>query len=835
MKKILLAIPFILILLLLMGCEPTPTQTDFVAPSFSGESSITYEIGDEIPDFSEYFTAFDVVDGDVTASIQIDDSEIDFLNPGTYGLILTVSDLSGNKSVLVVTIVVLDTTAPLITGAIDISYYIGDPAPDYMLGVSAYDFVDGNLTEQIIIDSSQVNLEVPGVYNLEYRVSDLSTNSSSSLVTVTVYRVIDTTLPVLSGVTSITYEIGDELPPYESLIHAIDDVDGDLSTFIIFNQENVNYMSSGTYVVVVTVSDFSGNMAQLEIEVIVDDTLPPGIYGVKDITYYIGQDLPDYLYRVVAIDLADGDLTDEIEINLSQVNLTTPGKYDISYRVVDGKNYQFSVSAKIIVIDLDSVEPINELSIYYINDLHGAIMYESEQMGLARIGNLVLDERSKNPDSTLFIGGGDLLQGTLISNYFNGASTINALNAIGMDAFVLGNHEFDWGFPLVTRYRNPYYIKDQLNSPILGANIFLDGTTTRPDFVDPYTIVQKGNIKVGIIGVMGFGLESSIAVSKIQGYYFANPVHWATYYTEYLRTVEQVDIVLVVLHDNGISTGFNQTMSQLSGNQKVDAVFNGHSHSSYTGTISRSGSTNMPYIQSSSNGKNLGRVRFTLDLGKNITAAAATNLIATSDSRLNVSNVQISTIIGSYEAEIQPLLTEVIMVSGAYMSQSTLSFYMAKLMRIATGSDVAFHNLGGTRAPIMNGQNITVATLYQIFPFDNKIKTTYLTGAQINAFINSSGGAYNDIKNNMTFDSATYYKVATNDYMFDQTYYPFINGINSEDTGILIRDVLEKVLRNQAKNYDSFLLTNPIVLGSSLSQLDVYILKSKDELNTLFA
>ena len=670
MKKILLAIPFILILLLLLGCETTPTQTDFVAPSFSGESSITYEIGDELPDFSEYFTAFDLVDGDVSASIQIDDSEIDFSNPGTYALTLSVSDLSGNTARLIINIFVIDVDNPKILGAVDITYEIGESIPDYLLGVTANDAVDGDLTDHITINSNNVNLDVAGIYNLVYQVTD-------------------------------------------------------------------------------------------------------------------------------------------------------------------GSNRTTTVVVRVIVIDPNYVAPIEVLSIYYINDLHGAITYESEQMGLARIGNLVLDERSKNPDTTLFIGGGDLLQGTLISNYFDGASTINALNGIGMDAFVLGNHEFDWGLNVVTKYRDPLFIEDQVDAPILGANIFLDGTTTRPEFVDPYTIVQKGNVKVGIIGVMGLGLESSIAVSKIQGYYFASPEYWATYYTEYLRTVEQVDIVLVVLHDNGISTGFNQTMSQLSGNQKVDAVFNGHSHSSYTGTISRTGSTNMPYIQSSSNGKNLGRVRLTIDLEKNVTAASVTNLTASIDSRLNVSNAQISSIIGAYEAQIQPLLTEVIMVSGAYMSQSALSFYMAKLMRVATGSDVAFQNLGGTRAPIMDGQNITVATLYQIFPFDNKIKTTYLTGAQINAFINSGGGAYNDIKDDMTFDNAIYYKVATNDYMFDQTYNPFISGIDSEDTGILIRDVLEQVLRNQAEDYDFFLLTNPVVLGSSFNQIDVYILQVKQDLITL--
>ncbi|HBY65954.1 MAG TPA: hypothetical protein DEG42_06235, partial [Acholeplasmataceae bacterium] len=146
MKKILLAIPLIFILLLLIGCEPTPTPTDFVAPSFSGETSITYEIGDELPDFTEYFTAVDLVDGDLSSSINFDDSEINYLVPGTYGLTLSVSDLSGNTSNLVINIYVVDTGNPVILGAIDITYEIGDAVPDYLLGVTAEDAVDGDLT-----------------------------------------------------------------------------------------------------------------------------------------------------------------------------------------------------------------------------------------------------------------------------------------------------------------------------------------------------------------------------------------------------------------------------------------------------------------------------------------------------------------------------------------------------------------------------------------------------------------------------------------------------------------------------------------------------------------
>ena len=56
-----------------------------------------------------------------------------------------------------------------------------------------------------------------------------------------------------------------------------------------------------------------------------------------------------------------------------------------------------------------------------------------------------------------------------------------------------------------------------------------------------------------------------------------------------------------------------------------------------------------------------------------------------------------------------------------------------------------------------------------------------------------------------------YYKVATNDYIFDDVEYPFISGVDPTDTGYLIRDLLEDILREQAKTYPTFRIDRPII------------------------
>jgi 2',3'-cyclic-nucleotide 2'-phosphodiesterase (5'-nucleotidase family) len=48
--------------------------------------------------------------------------------------------------------------------------------------------------------------------------------------------------------------------------------------------------------------------------------------------------------------------------------------------------------------------------------------------------------REENPGGFLYLDAGDAMQGTLISNYFYGASTIEVFNEMGVDAMAVGNH-----------------------------------------------------------------------------------------------------------------------------------------------------------------------------------------------------------------------------------------------------------------------------------------------------------------------------------------------------------------------------------------------------------
>lgn len=642
----------------------------------------------------------------------------------------------------------------------------------------------------------------------------------------------DVNPPIFNGLEDIQYYIGDPIPDFREGVTAIDDVDGDLTQWIEIYADALNVLVPGTYDLRYWVTDNAGNINEKIRKIHVSqapvpDLIAPELGGTRNHVYFIGDPMPDYLAGVYAYDQIDGTLTTSIVVDDSDVHYEIAGVYELIFTVSDKSGNVTSVKVTVTVAPTPDPSAVDTLNIFYINDTHGAILYSGNQMGLSRIGNLVIDEKTLKPYNTLFIAGGDILQGTLVSNYFNGASTIHALNTIGLDAFVLGNHEFDWGLDTVTEYFNPQTTGLKANFPALGANIFLSGTTTRPNHVDAYTIVQKGDVKVGIIGVMGFGLESSIAQSRIDGYYFADPVIWVEHHARELRQNHGVHVVIAVVH--GSSDYTNQGIASLSGDARVDATFNGHSHQLYARFESRSG-VDMPVMQSGANGNNVGKLTLKMNAQKQVTEFQAVNMNASADLRLQSEHPLVKSVIDEYVAIIEPLLNTVIATSSAAYDRYVLTEYMAKLIRMHASADVAFHNYGGTRADITNGQQITVATLYQIFPFDNKIKTSLILGSALKNFISGTSSqnapSYRDGLTYAGIIDSQYYKVATNDYIFDQTGYPFIYGNQVIDTGVLIRDLLEQVMKQQASQYGSFSINHPIVL--SIDRIDYMHILSEE-------
>ena len=76
------------------------------------------------------------------------------------------------------------------------------------------------------------------------------------------------------------------------------------------------------------------------------------------------------------------------------------------------------------------------------------------------------------------------MQGPAISSYFEGKSTVEVFNEIGVDSVAVGNHEFDWGRDALSQRIA------EANFPFLANNIVEDSTGEQPEGIAPYKVFK---------------------------------------------------------------------------------------------------------------------------------------------------------------------------------------------------------------------------------------------------------------------------------------------------------------------------------------------------------
>ncbi len=437
-------------------------------------------------------------------------------------------------------------------------------------------------------------------------------------------------------------------------------------------------------------------------------------------------------------------------------------------------------------------EKVGYFDFYYVNDLHGAILEDGDRMGMAKIGNLLLEKQNANPDHTVILAGGDMVHGGMLAGETFGGAVVELMNMTKFDALVAGNHEFDWGLPMVTRYfleENEHYMAD---FPLLGANIHYKGTDQIAEGIDPYTIIGRGNRSIGVIGTMGEGLESSILATFVEDYEFKSQAAIVEEYATYLREDHEVDMVVLLTHGGG------WRIEAMDDPSLIDIVFDGHTHSPLI-----TDAAGVPRMVSGAYGSHIGHVRYDFDEASTISMQ---NLNQENESLLKTPHPEIQSKIDAHLTEYSHLFETILTSDGAY-GRFDLTLWIARLMESASEADIAFHNSGGTRSDIDKAQSISVSTMYDVFPFDNALVTFDILGKHIDINATASRSLF-DIEADKT------YRVAVHTYTF---YHPNNDFSQAENihvqSGVLIRNLMIEEMRLQSEIYAAFCVHNPPLIS----------------------
>ncbi|MEK4564015.1 5'-nucleotidase C-terminal domain-containing protein [Alkalihalobacillus sp. FSL R5-0424] len=363
------------------------------------------------------------------------------------------------------------------------------------------------------------------------------------------------------------------------------------------------------------------------------------------------------------------------------------------------------------------------IQILHTNDVHGrAFEGEFDGMGYAKLAALIDETRSEH---ALLLDAGDTFHGTTFASLEEGETIAQALNLLGYDALVPGNHDFNYGLERLQE------LEGTLDFPILGANLLNDAQET---FFDPYLIKEVNGIKVGIFGLSTPETEYKTHPNNVRDVTFEDPSITANRMVEQLEE-EGVDVIIALAH-LGIDKSSEITSEKVAEDVPgIDVIIDGHSHSELKIGMEAGNETLIAsageYVQ------NLGVVELVLEDGELVDRSA--RLINQTEVEEIEPDQEMESLLEELEEAQQDILAEPVGETQVKLDgereqvrveETNLGNLIADVLRESTGADIALTNGGGIRASVAAG-TITKGDLVEVSPFGNYGMTKEITGEQL--------------------------------------------------------------------------------------------------------
>ncbi|MEQ8225944.1 MAG: bifunctional UDP-sugar hydrolase/5'-nucleotidase [Candidatus Eremiobacterota bacterium] len=272
--------------------------------------------------------------------------------------------------------------------------------------------------------------------------------------------------------------------------------------------------------------------------------------------------------------------------------------------LISVSGYVFSQEISQSSSDIRPDKSLIKLHILHINDFHGAvepfmdpeISPDSETGGIASLKTLIDRERAEDIAGTMVLNAGDIAEGTMVAYISGGKVVTDVFKLIGFDAITLGNHDFAWG-----QDRLQYMIED-LDTPVLGANIIKTSDGNVMDGVKPYIIKEMKGVKIAVIGIDTPDIARFVDKSRREGLEFKDSAETVE---KFLPEVKGADLIIVLSH-----IGEREDEKLAAEVKGIDVIVGGHSHTRLE-HARKVGHTII--VQAASQGKYLGELELYLD------------------------------------------------------------------------------------------------------------------------------------------------------------------------------------------------------------------------------
>ncbi|WP_346940578.1 5'-nucleotidase C-terminal domain-containing protein [uncultured Clostridium sp.] len=399
-----------------------------------------------------------------------------------------------------------------------------------------------------------------------------------------------------------------------------------------------------------------------------------------------------------------------------------------------------------------------KITILATTDVHGNVLgynYDNGESfidsGMNRIYSYIKQVKSENPN-TLVVDNGDIIQGNTLTDeiYSNEKEekhpVISAMNFMGYDAMVLGNHEFNFGIDLIKS------LEKQSDFPFLSANV--NYRKNGYEFVKTHTILNCGGVRVGIIGLTTPNVPrwAGNLVEELSFHDLGE-----TAYRDVNEIRDKVDVILVMAHASMVSEHDKKNESDAAEKilrlcPEIDVLVVGHFHITVK---EKRGKTLIGGATDS--GREVIRFDLTLD-SNNCVIDGKVQVVAMKDyypskeleylpviKKAHETTMDfITEVIGEASEDFQPK-DEIKFIPEGKLRDTPLMELINKVQLINSGADVTSTSLIRDDSNIKKGI-ITYGNIFNIYKFTTFLYVVEVTGKELKNYMEWAASAYNQWK-----------------------------------------------------------------------------------------
>ncbi|MEO6463797.1 MAG: bifunctional UDP-sugar hydrolase/5'-nucleotidase, partial [Candidatus Eisenbacteria bacterium] len=412
-----------------------------------------------------------------------------------------------------------------------------------------------------------------------------------------------------------------------------------------------------------------------------------------------------------------------------------------------------------------------EVTLLHTTDLHGHLLpwdYTTGEadpaVGLSKVATLIKKVRAERGNRVLLVDAGDCIQGTPLAYLHDvggpdrvpgGESRpdpqMACMNALGYDAFAVGNHEYNFGLDVLRR------AQADAKFPWLSANTLKEGAGGEAAY-QSYVVKTIGGVRVGILGLTTPGVPNWDDPPNWAGLAFEDPLVSARRLVPIMRGLERCDAVIVVCHMGmeedaagrakpGQMPNENRVLAIAREVKGVDAIVMGHTHTKVESKMVG----DVVLTQAGRWGEALGRLDLVFERktkGGGYRLAERTARLLLVDEKV-ASDPAIEAIARPYHVDTEAMLKTVIAEAtapfdggDARLRDNALHQLIHRAQLDATGADVSLSAMFNPRAKVAAGP-VTVRDAFSIYPYENTLATLELNGADLKEALEHSSRYYN--------------------------------------------------------------------------------------------